>query len=112
VDEVWQGIGDWETNYRCARALLTAAVRADPDNPKLLTCLGTVLSDMGSHRQAIAMLAKAVKLGATDRHTFFNLAVATLNTGAHARAMRLFEKAGKLKPRAGTWEAYFDPQAH
>jgi len=51
-------------------------------------------------------------LGAKDRNTYFNLAVATLNCGSYNRAMELFEQAAKLKPRSQTWEAYFDPQAH
>ena len=112
VDDTWTGIGKWDSNYRRARALVETALRAEPDDPGLLTCLGALLSDQGLHRQAIAVLKKAVRRGSTDRNTFFNLAVATLNTEAHDRAMKLFVQADKLRPRRETWEAYFDPQAH
>jgi predicted Zn-dependent protease len=112
VDDVWRGVARWETGYRRAHALLRAAVGREPRNTLLLTCLGTILSDLGRHREAVNVLKRAVARGANDRHTVFNLAVATLNAGRHESAMTLFRRAGRLRPRRNTWEAYFDPQGH
>jgi Flp pilus assembly protein TadD len=111
VDEIWRDMRKFTANYRRAQALLRSALARERNNTLLLTCLGTILSDVGRHREAVVLLKRAMALGATDRHTVFNLGVATLNAGNHAGAMRLFRKASG-RPRPGTWEAYFDPHGH
>lgn len=103
---------DYEQNYARARALIEAALQSDPDNTVLLTCLGAILSDCGEHAAAVKVLKKAIALGSTDRHTYFNLAVATLNRGSHIRAETLFKQAATLEAGPHTWEAYFDPHGH
>lgn len=112
VDDAFGGSGNWDRNYARARALIEAALESDPDNITLLTCLGAILSDTGQHAQAVPVLKRAVKLGSTDRHTYFNLAVATLNRGSHVRADKLFAQAAGLQGGSETWEAYFDPHGH
>ena len=112
VMKSYRGAKGSARNGSLARTLISDALRADPDNPALLTCLGALLSDDGEHKKAVAVLKRAVKLGSKDGNTFFNLAVATLNCGAHSQAMKYFKRAGELKKRSDTWKAYFDPQGH
>jgi Tfp pilus assembly protein PilF len=112
VREVWRDLTRWNANYRRVHRLVKTALVKEPRHTLLLTALGTMLCDMGRHREATTVLQRAIALGAKDRHTVFNLAVATLNAGHHDPAMTHFRKAGMLKPRSRTWEAYFDPHGH
>jgi uncharacterized protein HemY len=92
--------------------LLESALRAEPENTVLLTCLGAVYRDQGFHAKAHETLKKAIDLGLRDKHTFFNRAVAVMNMGKSKSAARFFEKAAELIPSPETWEAYFDPLSH
>ena len=97
-----------------ALAILEAAVAAAPTSTVLLTCLGAMLSDLGLFERAIEPLQRAVALGSVDSNTFYNLAVAALNSarmhGVDPRAT--FDKAATLTASPDTWQAYFDGQGH
>jgi Flp pilus assembly protein TadD len=109
VNEAWQNTKTWEANYAQARTLLEAALEKEPEHKTILTNLGAVLSDLGFHAEAATHLHYAIKLGSEDKNTCFNLAVALMNCGKKAQAMRAFKKADTLSPAPDTWQAYFDP---
>lgn len=94
-----------------AESLLLAALAAAPDDAALLTGLGALQCDLGRYADAVDALQRAVRLQSDDRHTYFNLGVALLNSGDGAQAMQRFGQAATLVGLAATWEAYFDPQA-
>lgn len=95
-----------------AEALLRAAARAAPADPRPLTCLGAVLCDRGHHRRALTALRRAMRLQPDDRNTYFNLGVALLNAGQEAEAVAAFRQAASLRAAPASWTAYFDPHAH
>jgi Flp pilus assembly protein TadD len=110
IDEVWTHPDRWTANLAEADRLLRAVVEAEPTNVEALTCLGAVLSDRGKHQEAALTLKKAIGLGSMDRNTYFNMAVALINSSTHEHAMDYFRKANALSASPRTWEAYFDAQ--
>jgi Flp pilus assembly protein TadD len=110
VDEIWTHPDRWTGNLAEADQLLRALLEAEPTNVEALTCLGAVLSDAGKHREAELTLKKAIGLGSLDRNTYFNMAVALINSSTHEHAMGYFRRASSLSASPLTWEAYFDPQ--
>ncbi|WP_371184705.1 tetratricopeptide repeat protein [Xanthomonas sacchari] len=94
-----------------AESLLLAALAAAPEDAALLTGLGAVQCDLGRYADAVDALQRAVRLQSEDRHTYFNLGVALLNSGDGAQAMQRFRQAATRAGLAATWEAYFDPHA-
>ncbi|WP_307549028.1 tetratricopeptide repeat protein [Xanthomonas sacchari] len=88
-----------------AEALLLAALAAAPDQVAL-RC------DLRQYDAAVEVLQRAVRLRSDDRHTYFNLGVALLDSGAGEQAMQRFRQAATRAGSAATWEAYFDPHAH
>lgn len=112
VEDAWNNPDKWEANLASAQALLSKALVESPSNVLALTCLGAVLSDQGKHKEAASALQRAVELGSTDRNTFFNLGVATMNFGSRAKAMSAFRGAEGLQASPLSWPAYFDAQAH
>ncbi len=111
VGQVWQNADIWETHYRKAVALLRSALKMEPENIITLTNLGTALCDTGKYQQARLFLEKAITLGSQDYNTYFNLAVAIINS-SDEDAMPFFSRAVGKEPSPHTWAAYFDPQAH
>lgn len=112
VEEAWKKADKWEANLASAEAMLSKALLEVPGNVLALTCLGAVLSDQGKHEKATIVLKRAVALGSTDRNTYFNLGVATMNYDTHEKAMAAFRGAEGLQASSLSWEAYFDAQAH
>ncbi|QNK68607.1 tetratricopeptide repeat protein [Variovorax sp. PAMC26660] len=112
VEEAWQKPETCESNLVCAEAILSKALLEVPGDVLALTCLGAVLSDQGKHEKAASVLQRAVGLGSTDRNTYFNLGVATMNCGTREKAMDAFRSAERFKASPLSWEAYFDAQAN
>ena len=112
VARAWRDDSKWERCLSEAVRLLRRHLREDPRCIRALTCLGAVLSDMGRHREAVAVLQRACSLGSTDANTYFNLGVATMNTAERGAAIRHFQRARGLEADPATFEAYFDPHAH
>lgn len=112
VMECYGNPDKWEENLQLAEAGLREALEARPQDSELLTCLGAVLCDQGQFAEAQAVLSKAMQCGSLDRNTYFNLAVALLNTATHAKAKLMFGKSNTLVASKRTWQAYFDPMAH
>ncbi|MCW0388080.1 tetratricopeptide repeat protein [Xanthomonas sacchari] len=102
----------WDANLAEAETLLREALRNRPDDPELLTGLGTVLCDQGRHDEGESVLRQAVERGSDDRNTFFNLGASMMNRAERGSAPAYFAKANTLLASPRTWEAYFDPQAH
>lgn len=112
VEEASSKPGKWAANLASAEAMLSKALIEVPGNVLALTCLGTVLSDQGKHKQAADVLERAVELGSTDRNTYFNLGVARMNYDTHENAMAAFRDAEGRQASPWSWEAYFDAQAN
>lgn len=112
--EAWKNQENWTALLQEAIDLLKKALKVYPENTVLLTNLGCVLSDFGSHGNALRELKKAEKIGSNDSHLFYNIAVAMMNLDARSRsnARDYFARASSLKPCADTMEAYFDCHAH
>lgn len=111
VQAIYQQPQRWDANLAAAEALLREALRAQPNDPGLLTGLGTVLCDLGRCDEAATVLRQALKRGSRDRNTCFNLGVALRNGAGRRHAPLYFAKAQALQASPHSWEAYFDPQA-
>jgi predicted Zn-dependent protease len=96
---------------REARTILESSLQAGQDDVVVLTCLGAVLCDLQLHKQAQEALERAVRLGSTDRNTYFNLFVAMLASETMEDARAALDRGAHFERNPETWEAYFDPQA-
>jgi hypothetical protein len=94
-----------------ARAILENSLKTDEDDVVALTCLGAVLCDLHLYALARENLERAVRLGAADRNTFFNLYVAMLDSATMEDARAALHQGAHLERNPVTWEAYFDAQA-
>lgn len=103
--------GQWDAHMAGAEAMLSNALQAAPQDTAMLTCLGAVLCDHGKYQEAVNVLETALKLGATDSNTHYNLGVALAGLAKPRKAMVHFGKAQGLDAFAKTWTAYFAPQA-
>ena len=103
--------GQWDAHMAAAEAVLRSALQAAQQDTALITCLGAVLCDQGKGQAAAVLLEKAIKLGSSDSHTYYNLGVALLRQAQAGKARVAFRKAYNYKASALTWQAYFDPQA-
>ncbi len=112
-EEAWQGKGKWETSLAAAEVLLREHLETEPECIEALTSLGAVLSDLGRHDAAIAVLRRAVAHEPADANAYFNLAAAMMNVTKQRRnAMRWFRKADAHDQSPSTLRAYFDPHGH
>jgi len=112
-EDVWENMDLFETNYSKAIEVLKDALRKDPNNTTTLTNLGAALCDYGRHKIAMPYLEKAISLGSTDRHTYFNMGVACINCEEYRdKSLQYFDKAEEFTSGEKTWEAYFDPHGH
>lgn len=111
VRAIYQEPQRWDANLADAEALLREALRTQPEDPELLTGLGTVLCDLGRCDEAAMVLRQALKRGSRDRNTCFNLGVALHNGAGRRHAPLYFAKAKTLQASPRSWEAYFDAQA-
>ena len=111
VDKAFANAEQSAVHLAAAQGLLAARLKEHPDCVATLTCLGAVLCDQANHRKAIRVLEKAVKLGSSDRNTYFNLGVALVALGARKEAMANFKRAQGLDAWPESWAAYFDAQA-
>lgn len=110
VDQAWSSPMSYEP-LRKARALLENLLKKDQDDVIVLTCLGAVLCDLHLRSEARVFLEKAVRLGSTDRNTFFNLYVAMLDSTTREDAESAFDRGEHFERNASTWAAYFDAHA-
>ncbi|WP_438015715.1 tetratricopeptide repeat protein [Sorangium sp. So ce315] len=111
-EAAWSDPSQWEPALGRAERLLREHLEAEPSCVDALTSLGAVLSDAGRHPEALMALRRAEGLGSSDANTYHNLAVAMMNTSERGKARGYFEKAARLRPGAGTLQAYFDPHGH
>lgn len=111
VDEAWAHQDRFDMILGQAEARLRAALAEALEDTQLLTTLGAVLCDRGRPGDAVPVLERAVRAGAEDRNTFFNLGVARHGSGSASMAMAAFTEAAALAASAHTWTAYFDPHA-
>jgi len=112
VEETWKDKSKWHQNFKEAKSLLESALNKKLDDEVTLINYGTVLCDMGRHRQAVDYLRKAIDQGSVNRDAFYNLGVALINCSDHEDAMIYMEKAKSKQFGTLTWEAYFDPMGH
>lgn len=110
VNQAWSSPMSYEPLWK-ARILLENLLKIDPDDVVVLTCLGAVLCDLQLRSEAQAILEKAVRLGSTDRRTFFNLFVAMLGRAPQEEARAVLDQGSHFECHASTWEAYFDAHA-
>ena len=111
MQELHSDTSRWDENMAAAEAMLRRALEQSPQDTDILTCLGAVLCDQGKGQAAAVLLEKAIKLGSSDSHTYYNLGVALLRQAQAGKARVAFRKAYNYKASALTWQAYFDPQA-
>jgi Tfp pilus assembly protein PilF len=112
VDETWKDSSKWHQNFDEAKSLLEAVLDKAPNDEGTLINYGTVLCDMGNHKEATEYLRKAIDQGSANKHAFYNLGVALMNCSTHENAMIYMEKAKSKKAGVLTWEPYFDPMGH
>ena len=112
-ESAWSDNTRWETDLGQAEALLRAHLEREPECVAALTSLGAVLADAGRHADAAVVLRRAIALESVDANTYYNLAVALMNSeSGRSQAMQYFENANALQRDAGTLRASFDPHAH
>ena len=112
IEETWKDSSKWHQNFAETKKLLEGALVVAPSDEVTLINYGTVLCDMGSHKEAAEYLKKAIDEGSQNKHAFFNLGVALINCSTHENAMIYMKKAKDKQAGVLTWEAYFDPMGH
>lgn len=112
VYEIWKDSSKWHKNFEEAKSLLETTLKSNPNDEITLINYGTVLCDMGSHKEATEYLRKAIAQGSENKHAFYNLGVALMNCSTHEDAMIFMKKAKSKQAGALTWEAYFDPMGY
>jgi Tfp pilus assembly protein PilF len=112
VDETWKDSSKWHQNFDEAKCLLETALGKNSSDEVTLINYGTVLCDMGNHKEATEYFRKAIDYGSKNKHAFYNLGVALINCSTHDNAMIYMKKAKSKQAGALTWEAYFDPMGH
>ncbi|MFO6423573.1 tetratricopeptide repeat protein [Motilimonas sp. KMU-193] len=112
IDETWRDRSKWHQNFDEAKNMLESALSANPSDEATLINYGTVLCDMGKHKEAAGYLRKAIEQGSGNKHAFYNLGVALINCSNHENAMIYMKKAKSKQAGTLTWEAYFDPMGH
>jgi Tfp pilus assembly protein PilF len=112
IDETWKDRSKWHQNFDEAKGLLEQVLHDHPDDELTLINYGTILCDMGSHKEASEYLKKAIEQGSENKHAFFNLGVSLMNCSTHENAMIYIKEAKSKLPGTLTWEAYFDPMGH
>ena len=112
IDETWKDSSKWHVNFDQAKKLIEEALASSPDDESSLINYGTILCDMGEHKEAAEYFKKAIEQGTENKHAFYNLGVALINGSNHKNAMFYMKKAKSKRVGADTWEAYFDPMGH
>jgi Flp pilus assembly protein TadD len=108
----WRDPSKFEGALHDAERLLRKYLGPHPNSVAALTSLGAVLPDTGRHDEALVELRRAEALGSSDGNTYYNLAVALMNTTDRRRAASYFKKAASLQASAHTLQAFFDPHGH
>ncbi|WP_444921918.1 tetratricopeptide repeat protein [Microbulbifer sp. CnH-101-G] len=102
IDETWKDSSKWHQNFDEAKGLLEQALRTNSDHEMTLINYGTVLCDMGNHKEATKYLKKAIDQGSNNKHAFYNLGVALINCSTHENAMIYMKKAKSKQASALT----------
>ncbi len=112
-NEIWKDISLYDINLTEAKFHLEKLNSLNPNNSKILTNLGAILSDKGKHQEALKYLLKAEKICSKDRNLSMNIGIVKMGMeNERPNAKKHFEKAESLTPNELTIEAYFDPHAH
>ncbi len=83
-----------------AARILELAVDSAPDQPQILTDLGSVLCAAGRHAEAMHYLAASVQLDPLQLHVWLNLAGLHYQSKDMAAAERAFRNALELQPES------------
>lgn len=111
-EAAWQDQSQWEVALGRAEQLLRRHLETEPSCTEALTSLGALLSDSGRPGEALVALRHALSLRSSDANTYYNLAVALMNTDERGAAPRYFAQAAARRALPTTLRAYFDPHGH
>ena len=79
----------------------SATLKADPKNSQALLTQGAALNRLGRHGEALAQLARAVKMGSTHPALAFETGWSLMRLGMYPEAIAQLEKYEKMKPGLG-----------
>src|SRR3989338_8203741 len=79
----------------------SATLKADPKNSQALLTQGSALNRLGRHGEALAQLARAVKMGSTHPALAFETGWSLMRLGLYPEAIAQLEKYEKMKPGLG-----------
>ena len=89
---------------------MTELLAVYPNDTRILTNFGAILSNKGEHKEALIELLKAEKLELKDTNLYRNIGIAKTNIKSEKQnAKEYFEIATKLNSDKLTIEAYFEP---
>jgi tetratricopeptide (TPR) repeat protein len=111
--EIWTDSKKWKKNHLKIEQYLTKLLTVYPNDTRVLTNLGAILSDNGKHEDALTELLKAEKLESKDANLYRNIGITKMNIESERKnAKEYFSIATKLESNELTIEAYFDPQGY
>ncbi len=111
--EIWCDSKKRDENYRKIKQILMKLNSLYPNDVRVLTNFGAILSDNGEYKDALIKLLKAEKLGSKDANLYQNIGIVKMNIDSERKnAKKYFELANKLNVDELTIEAYFDPQGY
>lgn len=112
-NEIWKDQGKWKANLNEIELVLNKLLLKVPYDTRVLTNLGTVLSDKGRYPEALQVLQKAESLGSIDSNLYMSIGIVKMNLpNERPYAKDYFNKATKLSKNKYTIEPYFDPHAY
>lgn len=112
IREAWTDSKKWQESFDRAKEILKKALSLRPEDETTLINYGTILCDLGDHREAAQYFIEAINRGSEDKNAFSNLGIALINCGDIEKAMDYIKEANSKRASPLTWEAYFDPQAN
>jgi tetratricopeptide (TPR) repeat protein len=75
-----------------------AALEVNPDDPKVLSLVGGIFTDIKNYDKAVEHLERAVEMDPESSDTVFNLANAYLGQGSLDKAAELFVRSLEANP--------------
>lgn len=113
VDKAWKDQSLFKSSYVQTEELLRQLLIENPEDPRILTSLGAVLSDTGRHQEALNLMKTALTVGFEDRTLFENIGAAMMNLpDQRINAKKFLNRAVKFQRDPLTIKAYFDPHGH
>ena len=99
----WRHGWEPESTLEMARKMAKKAVRLNPMDHDTHWALGSVLSHLGQHQQALVEYQKALEINRNDADIFAEMAEMLVHSGEHHRAINQLKFAMQINPHFPDW---------